>query len=143
MTKVEVKIEISSTPKRIFEVLTNLSLIAKWNITLKEINQLGPDKHEVKSTTGDFISTVTERIENEKISFDVESADFNAYGYILKTKGDVTELCYWVDYKIVEHEKILKRALTYLLNHLKNFVDFLEDGGDPDDYDKSQILVSA
>ncbi|NVM37477.1 MAG: hypothetical protein HWN81_17915, partial [Candidatus Lokiarchaeota archaeon] len=53
----------------------------------------------------------------------------------------MTELSYWVDYKIVEHEKIIKRYHTILLNGLKNFVEYLEDGGDPDEYDNKQILV--
>jgi len=137
MTKVESKIEIRSSPKRIYEALTDSSLISKWNITLKEINQIGLDKHEVKSTIGDFITTTTERVENKRISFKVDSPDFNSYGYILKAKGDITELSYWTDYKIVQHKKILKRYQIHHLNHVKNFVDFLEDGGDPDDYDKS------
>lgn len=60
---------------------------------------------------------------------------------IPKEKGDMTELSYWVDYKIVEHEKILKRTHKIILNGLKNFVEYLEDGGDPDEYDAKQILV--
>ncbi|MFW9936914.1 MAG: SRPBCC family protein [Candidatus Thorarchaeota archaeon] len=142
MAKVESKIEIKSTPKRIYEVLTNPSLITKWNITIKELNQLSPDKHEIKSTIGNFISTVTERVENERISFKVDNPDYNAYGYVLEAKGDITELFYWADYENVEHEKILKRYQIHHLNHVKKFIDFLEDGGDPDNYDKSQILVS-
>jgi hypothetical protein len=142
MTRIESKTEIRSTPKKIYEALTNPSLITKWNITIKELNQLTPDKFEIKSTIGDFISTITERVENKRISFNVDNPDYNAYGYILKTKGEVTELSYWADYKIVEHKKILKRYQIHHLNNVKNFIDFVEDGGNPDDFNKNQILVS-
>jgi len=110
-------------------------------MTVKEIDRLGPGKGSVKSTTGDFTYTTTDQMENERISIEVEHPDINRYGYILKEKGDMTNLSYWVDYKFVEHEKILERANMVLLKGLKNFVEYLEDGGDPDEYDAKQILV--
>ena len=141
MPKVETNIEINAPSKKIWEILENLALDSKWNITIKEVTELGSDKYSVKSTTGDYIATITDRIENERVSFEVDHPDFNGYGYISKEKGDMTELSYWVDYKIVEHEKILKRGLKIIINGLKNFVEYLEDGGDPDEYDAKQILV--
>ncbi len=110
MPKVESNIEISAPPKKIWEFLENITLASKLNIT------------------------ITDRIENESLSLKVNHPDFNGYGYILKEKGDMTELSYWVDYKILKHEKIKKRSLTTILNGLKNFIEHLEDGGDPDEY---------
>lgn len=141
MPKVETNIEISAPPKKIWEVLKDLALIPKWNMTVKEATELGSDKYSVKSTAGDYIATITDRIENERVSLEVEHPDFNGYGYISKEKGNMTELTHWVDYKIVKHEKILKRGLKIVLNGLKNFVEYLEDGGDPDEYEAKQILV--
>ena len=110
-------------------------------MTIKEINRFEPNKGSVKSTTGDFTYRITEQMENKKLSVKVNHIDFNEYGYILKEKGDMTNLSYWIDYKIVEHEKLLQRANMVLLKGLKNFVEFLEDGGDPDEYDAKQILT--
>ncbi len=140
MPKVESKIEINTPSKKIWEVLRNSEFSPKWNLTIKEVTELGSDKYSVKSTTGDYIATITDRIENKRVSVEVENPDFNGYGYILKEKGDTTELSYWVDYKSVKHEKILKRTHKILLNGLKNFVEYLKDGGDPDEYEAKQIL---
>lgn len=141
MPRVETNIEISAPPKKIWEVLKDLALTPKWNMTVKEATELGSDKYSVKSTAGDYIAIITNRIENERVSLEVEHPDFNGYGYISKEKGNMTELTHWVDYKIVKHEKILKRGLKIVLNGLKNFVEYLEDGGDPDEYEAKQILV--
>jgi len=141
MPRVETNIEISAPPKKIWEVLKDLALTPKWNMTVKEATELGSDKYSVKSTAGDYIAIITNRIENERVSLEVEHPDFNGYGYISKEKGNMTELTHWVDYKIVKHEKILKRGLKIILNGLKNFVEYLEDGGDPDEYEAKQILV--
>jgi len=110
-------------------------------MTVKEITRLEPDKGSVKSTIGDFKYIITEQMENERISVKTEHPDINGYGFTLKEKGDMTDLSYWVDYKVVEHEKFLERSLKVILNGLKNFVEYLEDGGDPDEYDAKQILV--
>jgi len=141
MPKLERNIEISAPSKKVWEVLTDLALIPKWNMTVKEISELGPNKYSVKSTFGDYTSTITEQIENKKITAEVEHPDFNGYGYILNEKGDMTDLSYWVDYEIITNEKIQARSLKILLNEIKNFVEYLEDGGDPDEYDRKQILV--
>ncbi len=143
MPKVETAIKISAPPKKVWEAIRDPALISKWNMTIKEINRLGPDKASVKSTVGDFTYTITDQMENERISVKTEHPDISGYGYTLIGKGDMTDLSYWVDYKVVEHEKILKRSNMILLNGLKNFVEFLEEGGDPDEFDPKQILVKS
>ncbi|UCC18237.1 MAG: hypothetical protein JSV62_08965 [Promethearchaeota archaeon] len=141
MTKVLAKIEINAPPNKIYKALTDLSLNPKWNPTVQEIIEIEPDKRSVKSKTGDYSFTVIDRSENEKFICKAESEDFNSFGYSLKAKGDITEVSSWIDYKIVEHEKILQRGIKYILGGLKGFVEFLEDGGDPDEFDRKQILV--
>ncbi|UCD02535.1 MAG: SRPBCC family protein [Promethearchaeota archaeon] len=132
--------EINAPPKKVWEAIEDPAHISRWNMTVKEITRLEPDKGSVKSTTGDFTYAITEQIKNKMISVKTEHPDIKGYGFILKEKGDMTDLSYWVDYKIVEHEKILERSNMVILNGLKNFVEFLEDGGDPDEYDPKQIL---
>ena len=43
--------------------------------------------------------------------------------------------------KMITREKIQARALEILLKEIKKFTEYLEDGGDPDEYDRKQILV--
>ena len=141
MPKLERNIEINAPSKKVWEVLTDLALIPKWNITVKEITELEPQKGSVKSTVGNFTYKVIEQVENKKITVEVDHPDFNGYGYILNEKGDMTELSYWEDFKMITREKIQARALEILLKEIKKLTEYLEDGGDPDEYDRKQILV--
>ena len=142
MPKVERKIEINAPPNKIYDYLTDISLIPKWNSTVKKITQTGPNEGFIKSTGEDYTFTIIERKENEIFTGAAESEQFTSYGYILNPKGDLTEVSAWIDYKIVEHEEILGRGILFILNDLKKFAEYLEDGGDPDEYDKKKILVS-
>ena len=142
MPKVERKIEINAQPNKIYDCLTDISLIPKWNSTVKEITQTGPNKGFIKSTGGDYTFTNIERKENEIFTNTAKSEHFTSFGYVLNPKGDLTEVSAWIDYKIVEHEEILGRGILFILNDLKKFAEYLEDGGDPDEYDKKKILVS-
>ncbi|MFX1589516.1 MAG: SRPBCC family protein [Promethearchaeota archaeon] len=142
MPKVERKIEINASPSIIYNCITDISLIRKWNSTVKEITQTSPNEGSIKSTGGDYSFTVKERKENEIFTSTAEAEHFTSYGYALNPKGDLTEVSSWIDYKIVEHEEILGRGIIYILNDLKKFAEYLEDGGDPDEYDRKKILVS-
>ncbi|MFX1418541.1 MAG: SRPBCC family protein [Promethearchaeota archaeon] len=141
MTKVMAKIEINAPPNKIYNTLTDLSFNSKWNPAVLEITETGPNKRAVKTQSEDYTFTVIEQKENESFTCEAVSEYFNSFGYSLKTKGDITEVSSWIDYKIVEHEKILQRGIKYILGGLKSFVEFLEDGGDPDEFDRKQILV--
>jgi len=143
MPIVERKIEINAPIKRVWQVLNDVELNPKWNIAIKEVTEIGPDKRSVKSTVGDYGYILTERKKNKKLSFKViDRTDFTDFGFKLKGKGVITEVSEWVDYEIVKHEELLGRAIIFQLNGLKKFVEFLEDGGDPDEYDKDQILLT-
>ncbi|MBY9008198.1 MAG: hypothetical protein KGD63_15770 [Candidatus Lokiarchaeota archaeon] len=66
MSKIERKIEINASSKKVWEVLSDIEMILKWDISTKEIKELEPNKYSVKSTMGDYTSTITEIIENKK-----------------------------------------------------------------------------
>jgi len=141
MPKIERKIEINASSKKVWEATSDIENIPKWNISIKEIKELEPDKYSVKSTMGDYTSTNTERIENKKTTSKVDHPEFTGYGFILNEKDDITELSYWVDVPMITREKIQARSLEITLKNIKHFVEYLEDGGDPDEYDRRQILV--
>ena len=141
MPKIERKIEINAPSKNVWKIMSDIEHIPKWNISIKEISELEQDKYSVKSTFGDYTSTITERIENKQITSKIDHPEFTGYGIILNEKGVMTELSYWVDYPQITREKIQARSIEILLRDIKNFVEFLEDGGDPDEFDRKQILV--
>ena len=63
-------------------------------------------------------------------------------GYILNSKGKLTEVTLWGEFEDAKNEKVLVKAGELLLEGLKNFSEFLEEGGDPDEFDKKQISVA-
>ena len=120
MPHVERNIEIDTSVEKVFE----------------------PGKYAVKGTIGDFTTTRTETVQNEKISMSIEGGPFSAMGYILSKKGDKTNATLWADFEDGKQEKMLVKAGELLLKSLKNFVEFVDSGGNPDEYDKKQVLVS-
>ncbi|MHA2179928.1 MAG: SRPBCC family protein [Promethearchaeota archaeon] len=143
MARVEREIEINTPQKRIFDVLNEAQLGPKWNLSVNEINEISEGKYAVKSTIGDFTSIRTETVEPERISFRIEGGIFNSMGYIINPpKGDMVEVKLWGEFDDEKNEKILVRAGEILLKCLKNFSEFLEEGGDPEEFDKKQITVA-
>ena len=138
LTHIERKIEIKTSPKKIYDILNNDELETVWNIIVSESITIATDKYSIKSTVGDFTSTVTERLENEKISYSMEGSAFSTMGYIMSPKGDGSEVTIWAEIEDEKQEKMLLKAAEILLEGLKKFADFMEKGGNPDEFDKKK-----
>ncbi|MFX0043730.1 MAG: SRPBCC family protein [Candidatus Hodarchaeota archaeon] len=138
MAKIERKVEINSSPKKIYDILNDETLEEKWNITVKKLTTIEPDKYSVKTTVGDIISTVIVRDENKEISMEIEGGPFSKMGYVLTPKGDSAKVMLWAEFENPEQESILGMAGDMLLESLKKYVDFLEDGGNPAEYNKKK-----
>jgi len=139
----EKKIEIKSSPKRIFDILIDAEIITKWNIGVDEIKDKEEGKEfHLKSSIGDIIIVDWEQVENESVTWHMKDSIMNSIGYILEPKGDIVETTLWVDMDSEKLAKGYEKVGELTLKALKNFVDFLEEGGDPEDFDKKQIMVS-
>jgi len=142
LPRVERNIEINAPQKNIFNILNNTMESPKWNLAVKDIAKISETEYDVKSTVGDFKTIRTETIDPDKISMRIEGGIFTSMGYILKPKGDIVEATIWGEFEDEKNEKILITAGELLLKCLKNFAEFLEEGGNPDDFDKKQITVA-
>ncbi len=142
MVHVERNIDIEASVERVFEIIDDTSLGVKWNLTANEIKEIEPGKNAIKSTVGDIITTRTETVQNEKISLSVDGGPFSAMGYIISKKGAASNVTLWADFEDEKQEKMLVKAGELLLKSLKIFVEFVESGGSPDEYDKKKMIVS-
>lgn len=142
MARVEREIEIGASQKRIFDILDDTKLAPKWNLPVNEISEISEGKWTVKSTVGDFTSIRTETVDPNKLSMRIEGGIFNSMGYFLSPKGDKVEVKLWGEFDNEKNEKILIKTGELLLQSLKNFSEFIEEGGNPDDFDKKQITVA-
>jgi len=142
MARIEREIEINAPQKSIFDILDDAMLGPKWNLSANEITEISEGKYAVKSTVGDFTSIRTETVEPERLSLRIEGGIFKSMGYILSPKGDMVEVKLWGEFDDEKNEKILLRAGEILLKCLKNFAEYLEEGGNPEDFDKKQITVT-
>ena len=136
MVRIERKIEIKASQKSVYDILADTMGAIKWNITAKEITEISEGKYAMKSTVGDFTTIRTEVVENERLSSKIEGGIFNALGYILSPKGDTVEVTLWGEFDDPENEKILLKAGEILLKSLKKYVEYIEEGGDPEKFDK-------
>ena len=134
--------EINTPAKRVFDILNNLGDSGRWNLAIKEMSETSDGKFDIKSTVGDFILSRTETIKNEKLSLKIEGGIFTAMGYLLSPKGDNTEVLLWGEFDDEKNEKVLVKAAEVLLECLKNYAEYLEEGGDPEEFDKKQITIA-
>lgn len=137
MVHIERKVEINTSQKKVFDILDEPEKFPIWNITVKEVEIIEPKKKGfVKATVGDFTSTRSETVENKSISYIIDGGVFNKMGYVLAPKGDNTEATLWAEFDDQSKEKMLLKAGEVLLNSLKKYAEYLEGGGNPDEYKK-------
>jgi len=139
----EKKIEIKSSPKRIYDILIDAEIITKWNPGVNEITEKKEgEEFFLKSSIGDILIVGWEQVENESATWHMKNSTMNSLGYVLQPKGDIVETTLWADMDSEKLAKGYEKVGELTLKCLKNFVDFLEEGGDPEDFDKKKLIVS-
>ena len=143
MPRVERNIEIKSLQSRVFKILDDTLASPIWNSAVQQIEKIEEGQYAVQSTVGDFTTIRTESVMDERISLKIEGGIFKNMGYVLEPKGEVVEVTIWGEFDDEKNEKMLAKAGELLLESLKRYAEFLEEGGNPDDYDKKQVTVSV
>ncbi len=141
--RIEKKIEINQTPESLYEIVADGEKAIRWNPTLNDVIEKEEGKeYLLKSKVGDILIVGTESVENEHITWHMKNSDMDAIGYIVEPKGDMTEVTIWTEFENKKLRKGYEKVADLVLKGLKNYVDFVEEGGDPEDFDKTQLMVS-
>lgn len=138
MPRIERKIEVNASQKRIFDILDNAEDLPKWNLVVNSIKKLEEGKYIIDTTVGESTSTRLETVPNDRISTKQEGGPMSAIGYVLSPKGDSVEVMIWGEFDNEKMEKAMGKAGEIFIESLKKFAEFLEEGGNPDDYDKKK-----
>ena len=136
MPRVERTIDISASQDKIFKIVDDDADYARWNIVVNEVTVLGPGHNFFKSNVGDITSTRIETNPPESLSATQEGSPMTSLGYILKPKGDAVEATIWAEFDDASQEKILGIAGEMLLKSLKKYAEYLEAGGNPEEFSK-------
>ena len=140
MPKVEKTIDIAASQDKIFEIVDNDDDYARWNIVVNEVTKLGEGNYFFKTHVGDITSTRLETNAPESLAATQEGSPMTSLGYILKPKGDIVEATIWSEFDDPNQEPILGIAAEMLLKSLKKYAEYLETGGNPDEFNKKWMI---
>jgi len=138
LARIERNVEIKSSPNKIYGILNDPLVETIWNITVKENTIINADKFSLKTTVGDMVATVSERVEDERITFTMEGGPFDKMGYILTPKGDGTEAKIFAEFEDEGRAKVLEIAGEMLLESLRKFAEYKDAGGDIEQFNKKK-----
>jgi uncharacterized protein YndB with AHSA1/START domain len=133
----EKRIEIKASVEKVYEILNDYMGLPRWNIVVTEIKQLEPKKYFLKTNVGDVTNIEIENIPREKMTSIQEGSPMKKIGYIFEPKGDVTKVTLWTEFELEDQRMIMEMAGDLFLKSLKVYIDYLEAGGNPEEYKKS------
>lgn len=137
MPTTQVTKEINAPAERLYQIMKEREKNPIWNITVNDVNIISEKKASYKTTVGDLTLMLTEDIKNEKIAYDVEGNPLmTKMIYSFKPKGDKSEATLAGEFPLEDQEKILLTAADVLLESLKKYAEYLQEGGDPSEYEK-------
>ena len=137
MPIVEQKKEIPSPVEKVYEILNDYLALPRWNIVVTECTQLESKKYFLKTNVGDITNIEVENIPLEKMTSIQEGSPMQKIGYIFDPKGDTTVVTIWAEFELEDQREVMEMAADLFLKSLKVYVDYLNAGGNPEEYKKS------
>lgn len=110
-------------------------------MTVESQEKIDNEHFNVHSTIGDMISRNIEEVQNKRLTIEIQNSIFSKMGYVLSPVGNHTKVVGWAEFDNEKNRNILEKAGGLLLEGLKRFVEYVEEGGDIDQYDKKAMLV--
>jgi len=132
----ERKVDIKASVETIYKIIDDDMDYARWNLVIKNVEKLGEGNYFFKTTVGDVTSQRVETLPNKGLTAKQEGGPITALGYLLNPKGDVVETTIWTEFEAAEQEMVLEIAADMFIDCLRKYAEFLEAGGNPDDFNK-------
>ena len=136
MPKIARNIDIKTNLEKIYNILTDGEQTVKWNPIVNEIAKLEENKYLLKSTIGDIIINKIEKVKDLYVKWSMEQSDLHSMGYILDEKLPIAKVELWVEFENKKFKKKFKEAADLTLEGLKKYIEFIEAGGNINEYDK-------
>jgi len=133
----EQKKVILSPVETVYEILNDYLALPRWNIVVTESTQLESKKYFLKTNVGDITNIEIENIPFEKMTSIQEGSPMQKIGYIFDPKGDTTVVTIWAEFELEDQRDVMEMAADLFLKCLKVYVDYLNAGGNPEEYKKS------
>jgi len=142
LQRYEKKIKIESSPEKIYNIVLDDFNTPKWNPTVSAVIETENNKIQLDTDLGGFTITNTETDENKSVIWRMEESDLESIEYILTPKTKATEVTICIEFDNKKLLKLLKKTANLCLTGLKNYIEFIEKGGDPELYNKWDLLVT-
>jgi len=136
LPKIARNIDIKTNLEKIYNILTDGEQTVKWNPIVNEIAKLEENKYLLKSTIGDIIINKIEKVKDLYVKWRMEQSDLHSMGYILDEKLPIAKVELWVEFENKKFKKKFKEAADLTLEGLKRYIEFIEAGGNINEYDK-------
>ena len=142
MPKLERKIEIDSTPEKIYKIVTDGFNTPRWNPTVTALTPMEGDIIQLETDLGPLTIVKTDHDINKSTVWHMENSNMNSFGYILTPKKEKeTEVTIWTEFDDKKLSKLYKKTTDKILEGLQRYVDFIEKGGNPDQYKKWEVYA--
>lgn len=132
----ELKTNLNAPVSKVYQVLNDFMNLPRWNITVNDIEELEKDKYLIHSTVGDITNIVIENVPEKKMASKQENSPMLKIGYDFEDKGETTDVTLWTDFELEDQRDVLNMAAELFLKSLKVYVDYLMEGGNPEEYTK-------
>ena len=137
MPRIDKKHLLNAPVEKVYEILNNYDSLPVWNIVVNEVSEMEPKKYFLKTNVGDIINTEIENIPLKKMTSTQEGSPMEKIGYIFESKGEKTEVTIWTEFELESQMSVLDIAADLFMKSLVVFIDFIMEGGNPEDYEKN------
>ncbi|MFX0101787.1 MAG: SRPBCC family protein [Candidatus Hodarchaeota archaeon] len=141
MPKVEATLITDVPAKQVYDIICDYMHLHVWNIVVNGVEQVEKDKFDKKflfdTNVGPVLNTVIEEVSPTISTSIQEDSAMEKIGYIVTSMDDgKTNVKLWAEFELEDNRFVLEMAAELFLKSLKVFLDYIQAGGNPEEYEK-------